>query len=112
MVEKAQGHYTQQAACRPYLLARNEGFRRLLSLYPALEYVFFVDGDSEIVAGWPDVAVRFLDGHPDVGATTGRVREQHPDASVYNMLFDIDWLPRGPSGLERIAGSRIRALSH
>jgi GT2 family glycosyltransferase len=79
--------------------ARNEGLRSLLELHPALEYVFFVDGDTEIAPEWPETAVRFLRDHPDIAAAWGRVRERHPDKSVYNMLFDIDWqdVPLGQS---------------
>src|SRR5487761_357774 len=36
--------------------ARNEGFRRLLGLRSDLRYVFFVDGDCEVVPGWLDAA--------------------------------------------------------
>jgi GT2 family glycosyltransferase len=71
--------------------ARNEGFRRLIRIRPDLQYVFFVDGDCEVVAGWVDVATRFLDSRPDVAAVCGRLRERHPDKSVYNLLCDIEW---------------------
>ena len=71
--------------------ARNEGFRRLARIRPDLEYVFFVDGDCEVLPGWVDVATGFLDTHPDVAAVCGRLRERHPDESVYNLLCDIDW---------------------
>lgn len=71
--------------------ARNEGFRRLIRIRPALKYVFFVDGDCEVLPGWVDVATRFLDSRPDVAAVCGRLRERHPDKSVYNLLCDIEW---------------------
>ena len=71
--------------------ARNEGFRRLARMRPDLQYVFFVDGDCEVLAGWVDVAIRFLDSRPDVAAVCGRLRERHPDKSVYNLLCDIEW---------------------
>jgi glycosyltransferase involved in cell wall biosynthesis len=31
--------------------ARNEGFQKLIQMQPALDYVFFVDGDCEVVPG-------------------------------------------------------------
>jgi cellulose synthase/poly-beta-1,6-N-acetylglucosamine synthase-like glycosyltransferase len=71
--------------------ARNEGFRRLLAEQPDLEFVFFVDGDCEVVAGWMDTAARFLDQHPDVAVVCGRRREKYPEKSLYNMLIDIEW---------------------
>ncbi len=71
--------------------ARNEGFRRLRSLAPGVEYVQFVDGDCEIVDGWLARAGGFLDDHPDVAAVCGRRRERFPQASVYNMLCDVEW---------------------
>jgi len=71
--------------------ARNEGFKRLRQLAPDVPYIQFVDGDCEIVAGWLDKAVAFLESHRDVAAVCGRRRERHPERSVYNMLCDIEW---------------------
>jgi glycosyltransferase involved in cell wall biosynthesis len=71
--------------------ARNEGFRKLMEVNPALAYVLFVDGDCEVIAGWVDKAANFLDEHPDVAIVWGRRRERHPEKSVYNMLCDIEW---------------------
>lgn len=71
--------------------ARNEGFRKLLQIHPALEYVFFVDGDCEVVPGWVEKATRYLEQHPGVAIVWGRRRERYPERSVYNMLCDIEW---------------------
>jgi len=71
--------------------ARNEGFRKLIEIRPELPYVFFVDGDCEVVHGWLDEACHFLDVHPDVAVTWGRRRERYPEKSVYNLLCDIEW---------------------
>ena len=71
--------------------ARNEGFWHLVRVRPDLRYVFFVDGDCEVIAGWVDVATRFLDSRPDVAAVCGRLRERYPEKSVYNLLCDIEW---------------------
>jgi GT2 family glycosyltransferase len=93
--------------------ARNAGFRRLCELAPALNYVQFVDGDCEVVAGWLATAARFLDEHPQVGAVYGRRRERHPERSVYNMLCDIEW--DTPLGEAKSCGGdvmmRVEALS-
>lgn len=71
--------------------ARNEGSRRLRELAPDLSYVQFVDGDCEVVGGWLENARRFLDEHGDLAAVCGRLRERDPEASIYNMLCDIEW---------------------
>ena len=71
--------------------ARNEGFRHLRKLSPDLAYVQFVDGDCEVVAGWLEKAVAFLDAHRDVAVVGGRLRERYPERSIYNMLCDIEW---------------------
>jgi glycosyltransferase involved in cell wall biosynthesis len=71
--------------------ARNEGSKKLLKRLPALNYLFFVDGDCEVVEGWPEKATLFLDEHPDVAVVWGRRRERFPERSIYNMLCDIEW---------------------
>jgi GT2 family glycosyltransferase len=71
--------------------ARNVGFRRLREIAPDLVYIQFIDGDCELVAGWPEYALNFLDSHADVAAVCGRRRERHPEQSIYNWLCDRDW---------------------
>jgi len=71
--------------------ARNDGFERMRQLAPDLSYVQFVDGDCEVVAGWIENAVAFLDMHPDVVAVCGQTRECYPERSIYNTLCDIEW---------------------
>ncbi|CAG0932147.1 hypothetical protein PLCT1_01981 [Planctomycetaceae bacterium] len=71
--------------------ARNEGVRRLREQMPQLELVQFVDGDCELAPGWLDGARRFLAQRTDVACVCGRLRERHPERSVYNRLCDIEW---------------------
>ena len=71
--------------------ARNVGFRKLLQIHPSLDYVFFVDGDCEVVSGWIDLAVTFLGQSPEVAVVFGYRRERYPDASVYNRVCDLEW---------------------
>jgi glycosyltransferase involved in cell wall biosynthesis len=71
--------------------ARNTGMAGLLRSHPELDYVFFVDGDCEVVPGWLQKASRFLGQHPDVAVVFGRRREQHPERSIYNLLCDLEW---------------------
>ena len=78
---------------RPFTAARarNEGFQKLIQAQPALDYVFFVDGDCEVVPGWLDTARQFLDQHSDVAVVSGLRRERFPEKSIYNLLMDIEW---------------------
>lgn len=71
--------------------ARDIGFERLRELAPDLRYVQFVDGDCEIVTGWIETAVAFLDAHDDVAVVCGRRRERYPRRSVYNWLCEVEW---------------------
>jgi glycosyltransferase involved in cell wall biosynthesis len=71
--------------------ARNAGLERLLEVGDALSYVFFVDGDCEVVDGWLRTALQFLVTHPDYGIVWGRRREKFPEKSIYNLLCDIEW---------------------
>jgi glycosyltransferase involved in cell wall biosynthesis len=80
--------------------ARNAGFRHLQALRPDLRYTFFVDGDCEVRADWPDTSLTFLDSHPQVAAVSGRNQEKFPQRSVYNLMCDFDWdQPPGPAKL-------------
>ncbi|WOH53731.1 glycosyltransferase family A protein [Bradyrhizobium sp. sBnM-33] len=71
--------------------ARNAGFAHLLTIVPEVLYVQFVDGDCELASGWLEAAVGFLDHQADAAAVCGRLRERHPDRSVYNWLCDREW---------------------
>jgi GT2 family glycosyltransferase len=71
--------------------ARNEGFRRLLSLHPMVDFVQFVDGDCEVVPGWLESARAYLEDHPDCAVVCGRRRERYPERSIYNRMCDVEW---------------------
>jgi GT2 family glycosyltransferase len=100
---------------RPFTAARarNEGFQRLLDLKGGLAFVFFVDGDCEVVGGWIDEAKRFLMDHPDFAVVWGLRRERYPEKSIYNLLTDIEWLDY-PLGETKFCGgdavARIDAI--
>lgn len=87
--------------------SRNEGFRRLRELLPRLRHVQFVDGDCEIVAGWFEKAVAFLDAHPDVAVVAGRLRERHPERSIYNLLCAIEWDLHANGEIRDCAGTAL-----
>lgn len=71
--------------------ARNEGLARLRVLAPDVVYVQFVDGDCQVVNGWIEAAITYLDEHADVAGVCGRRREKYPQHSIYNLLCDIEW---------------------
>lgn len=71
--------------------ARNAGFARLNAILPEVAFVQFVDGDCELAPRWPQAAIGFLAGQADAAAVCGRLRERHPDRSVYNWLCDREW---------------------
>jgi glycosyltransferase involved in cell wall biosynthesis len=85
--------------------ARNAGFARLRDIAPSLSYVQFVDGDCEIIRGWTHEAVTFLESRPDIAAVFGRLRERHPEQSVYNWLCDKEW--NGPVGEVRSCAGNV-----
>ena len=93
--------------------ARNEGVRRLTQLSPDLKYVQLIDGDCELIEGWIDQAVQFLDENPQYAAAAGRLRERSPEASVYNYLCDVEW--NTPVGDAEVCGGiammRIHAFN-
>jgi glycosyltransferase involved in cell wall biosynthesis len=70
---------------------RNAGLERLLALHPALESVFFVDGDCRVQPGFLAAAGAELARDPGLGAVCGRRRELHPQASFFNRVVDAEW---------------------
>ncbi|MDO5646438.1 glycosyltransferase family 2 protein [Paracoccus sp. (in: a-proteobacteria)] len=77
---------------RPFTAARarNAGFDALAGL-PGDALVQFIDGDCELRDGWVATARDFLRDHAQAAIVAGRVRERHPDASIYNQLCDAEW---------------------
>jgi glycosyltransferase involved in cell wall biosynthesis len=80
--------------------ARNAGLERLLEVRAGLVYVFFVDGDCEVVDSWLGTAVQFLIEKPEFAIVWGLRRERYPEKSIYNLLCDIEWqdYPLGETG--------------
>ena len=71
--------------------ARNEGFHRLSGKYKKVKYFQFVDGDCEMREGWLSFASAYLENNATCAVVAGRRQERFPDASVYNLLCDIEW---------------------
>lgn len=83
---------------RPFTAARarNVGYRRLRELLPNVEVVQFVDGDCEIAGGWLEAAESAVREASRRAVVCGRLRERHPEESVYSQLCDLEW--GGPVG--------------
>ncbi len=69
---------------------RNSG-AALFSDHSNIDYIQFIDGDCELIPGWLDSAIEFLDRHPNIAAVCGRRMERDPHASIYNKLADREW---------------------
>lgn len=80
--------------------ARNEG---IAMLGEEFRYVQTIDGDCEIQPGWLNTACNFLDNNPKVAGVAGRLRERHPEATIWNRLADDEWdVPKGET--EEVGG--------
>ncbi len=92
---------------KPFTAARgrNEGYREALRLNANIDYIQFVDGDTEVASQWMAEAKHFLMQNTRVGAVFGRRRERNPEASVYNRLCDIEW--NVPVGVVRYCGGDV-----
>ena len=71
--------------------ARNAGFKRLQAKDPTVEYVQFIDGDSELVTGWIAAALAEFENNPQsVAAVCGWRKERYPERSIYNRITEIE----------------------
>ncbi len=72
---------------------RNAGYRLARGAF-----LFFLDGDTIVAPQFLSHALAFLEIHPETAVYYGHRREVHPERSVYNRVFDLDWLsPCGAS---------------
>lgn len=74
---------TQQSATPG--LARNAGLAAATG-----SFVQFIDGDMILHPQWIAAALPSFATH-NVAAVVGRLREQHPESSLYNRWFDFVW---------------------
>jgi GT2 family glycosyltransferase len=86
-------HVVELDPARPFSAARarNEGFSCVLEHDPQIPFVQFLDGDCDLTEGWLEEASSALREHEDVGVVCGRLRERHPDATIYNKLYSLEW---------------------
>jgi GT2 family glycosyltransferase len=87
--------------------ARNAGMARFDDA--TVDCVQVIDGDCEIQPGWIAAAAAFLEAHPDVAAVAGRLRERHPDATIWNRLANAEWnQPQGEA--DAVGGTAVLRL--
>jgi GT2 family glycosyltransferase len=70
---------------------RNTGFDQLLAAHPDLRYVQFIDGDCILTPDWLEKGHARMESDPTLAIVCGRRRERFPEASVYNLLADMEW---------------------
>jgi len=71
--------------------ARNEGFACAMQHNPNAEFVQFLDGDCELMPDWLTHAVNALNADQSIAIVFGYVYEIKRDASIYNMMVDLEW---------------------
>lgn len=89
---------------------RNAGLSYLVQHDPALRYVQFVDGDSELADGWLEAGRAALDSDASVAVVCGQLREKNRDSSVYNALCDMEWA-RPAGDIESSGGIAMMRVS-
>jgi glycosyltransferase involved in cell wall biosynthesis len=76
---------------------RNKGWREAGG-----ELIQFVDADAALASDWTAHAVEAM-RDPRVAAVFGWYRERHPERSIYNRVFDLDW-PQGAGPADTFGG--------
>ena len=92
--------------------ARNAGLARLTALAPEVEFVQFVDADSEMVASWFPCASRELSGARDLAIVFGRTEERDPRRSIYHRLYQAEFDAQAvrPDICGGMSMARVKAL--
>jgi len=93
--------------------ARNEGARALISKFPQLSYIQFLDGDTILNAEWLDAAFIHMESNPSVGFVCGQLREKDRDENIYRRLCDMEWRWEATKEAEpcRLGGMGVMRLS-
>lgn len=76
--------------------ARNAGIEALRRTNPGVEHVHLLDGDCEMEPGWMEAALDEIERADDIAVVCGQRRERSPEATVYNLICDLEW--RGAPG--------------
>jgi glycosyltransferase involved in cell wall biosynthesis len=68
-------------------LGRNAGWRAATG-----EFILFLDGDTILHPDFVKAALQPMMQDPSIVAVWGHRREIHPEASIYNLILDLDWV--------------------
>ena len=71
--------------------ARNAGVEQLLRERPDLQFIQFLDADTEVQPNWLKTALDVMLARPELAVACGRRRERAPHESKYNLLCDMEW---------------------
>ena len=71
--------------------ARNAGITALMNASLPPDYIQTLDGDCTLDSNWLSFGAAVLDADQTIGVVAGRLRERHPERSVYNRLCDDEW---------------------
>lgn len=66
-------------------LARNTGWNAAKG-----KFVLFLDSDTVLHPQFISIAISEFK-NPDVGVVSGNLQERHPDETIFNRVFDLDW---------------------
>lgn len=93
--------------------ARNEGARALITKFPTLRYLQFLDGDTTLDTEWLDAAFIHMEASPSVGFVSGQLREKDRDDNVYRRLCDMEWRWEATENAEpcRLGGMGVMRLT-
>jgi GT2 family glycosyltransferase len=76
---------------------RNEGFLQLLTQYPGLDTILFLDGDCTIDDHVIPAGVKALESDKNLALVCSPVRELDRDHNIWKLLCDLEWnQPAGP----------------
>ena len=93
--------------------ARNEGARVLISEFPQLSCIQFLDGDTVLNTDWLAAAFMYMESNSSVGFVCGQLREKDRDENIYRRLCDMEWRWEATKDAEpcRIGGMGMMRLS-
>jgi len=96
--------------------ARNEGANILITRFPKLRYLQFLDGDTVLDKDWIVSSYKHLEAHAEVAYVCGQLREKNRDENIYRRLCDMEWRWEAtknadPCSLGGIGMMRVTALT-
>ncbi len=76
--------------------ARNSGYEALARTIPAVQAVFFLDGDCVLDPSFLAEALPTLQCRPDCAIIVGQVEEKTAGENVFGLLAGLEWSATGP----------------